>query len=298
MIRKIGVGLLWLALLSPGVAWSAPQAAAGTAVPAPQTTEAPQADSSLHEPAVAGPVSDEAVEPVDASSLQALWDEANTAYLNGDYRAAIEVYEQIVDRGYSSAKLCYNLANAYFKEGSIGPSILYYNRALRLQPGDEDVRYNLAVAEAQTRDRIEEIPEFFVATWLRALRHTMGCTAWSVVSLVLLVVLLGLLLLYLLAQRIGLRKVGFYGTLAAFVLLVCTMWFAALERREILRSDEAIVMVTASAVKSSPDHAATDLFVLHEGTKVTVTAELDEWRERTVADGKNARIESRKIEAI
>lgn len=308
MIKKIGCGILWLALLCPGVAWSAPEAAQSPAAPVStaersekMTSEGEmlQADSGLRseEYAVREQLPMGEVQS-DKEQVLALWDEANTAYLNGDYRGAVEVYEQILDRGLFSAKLYYNLANAHFKAGDIGPSILYYNRALRLQPGDEDVRYNLAVAELQTRDRIDVIPEFFVVTWLRTLRHTMGCTAWSVLSLGLLGVMLGLLLLYLLASRIGVRKIGFYGTLTAFVLMVCAAWFAALERREILRNDEAIVMVSASAVKSSPDHAATDLFVLHEGTKVTVSAEVDDWREITLSDGKKGWIENRKIETI
>lgn len=228
----------------------------------------------------------------------ALWDQANTAYLNADYHTAIEVYDQILAQGLVSAKLYYNIANAYFKEGSTGKAILFYNRALRLMPGNEDVRYNLAVAEALTKDDIEAIPEFFAVTWVRSLRHTMGCTSWSILSLVLLAVMLGLLLLYLLAQRIGLRKGGFYGTLAAFVLFILTTWFAVLERHEILQSDEAIVMAASSAVKSSPDNAATDLFMLHEGTKVTVTGTLDDWCEIILADGKKGWIEHRKIEVI
>lgn len=287
MMRKIGIYLLLLAVALPSAALGADRVAAAESSAA-QTDPVEAVDSMRNVAAEAG----------EAQDPQALWDEANTAYLNGDYRGAIEAYGRIMEQGLFSAKLYYNIANAYFKEGSVAKAILFYNRALRLAPGSEDVRYNLSVAEAQTRDRIEEIPEFFAVTWVRALRHTMGCSAWSILSLVLLVVMLGLLLLYLLAQQITLRKVGFYGTMVAFVLVVCTTWFAALERREIMRNDEAIVMVAASAVKSSPDNAATDLFMLHEGTKVTVTAELDDWREITLADGKKGWIESRKIERI
>lgn len=227
-----------------------------------------------------------------------LWNRANTAYLNGDYRDAIGHYEKILDRGLVSARLYYNLANAYFKEGQLGESILYYHRSLRLAPGNEDARYNLGVAETMTRDRIEEIPEFFAVTWMRALSRTMGCTAWSLVSLVWLAALLGLLLLYLLARRIALRKTGFYGTLVAFLLFVLSTWCAAVERRDLLRTDEAIVLSASATVKSSPDRSATDLFVLHEGTRATVTGELEEWSEITLADGKKGWLESRNIAII
>lgn len=257
----------------------------------------PAAAGEPEPPATAARTEDNAAEKVSATP-DALWDRANTAYLNADYHTAVDVYERILAQGLVSAKLYYNIANAYFKEGNIGKSILFYNRALRLAPGSEDTRYNLGVAEAMTKDRIEEIPEFFAATWVRNLRHTMGCTSWSILSLVLLAAMLGLLLLFLLAKRIGLRKAGFYGTLAAFVLFVLATWFAVLDRREILRSDEAIMMVASSAVKSSPDSAATDLFVLHEGTKATVTAAVDDWCEITLADGKKGWIERRKIEII
>ena len=98
---------------------------------------------------------------VEASPEQ-LWDRANTAYVNGDYHAAAEIYEGILAQGLSSVKLYYNLANAYFKEGQLGKSILFYRRALRLAPGSDDIRYNLSVAEARTKDNIEQIPEFFL----------------------------------------------------------------------------------------------------------------------------------------
>lgn len=227
-----------------------------------------------------------------------LWDRANTAYINADYPAAIEAYNRILGKGVSSAKLYYNLANAYFKDNRLGPAILSYKRALRLSPGDEDIRYNLEVVQARTKDNIEAIPEFFVKTWVRSLRHTMGCTAWSLVSLAALVVLFSCFLFYLLSPRLRLRKAGFYGTLAAFLLFVVTTWFAAAERREMLARNDAVVMVASTSVKSSPDKSSTDLFVLHEGTEVTVTGRLDDWCEVVIADGKKGWLECKKIETI
>ena len=174
------------------------------------------------EPADSLPQRDEAVgEPAQTTGdvpADELWDRANTAYINGDYRGAAEIYGEILDRGLGSVKLYYNLANACFKEGQTGRAILFYRRALRLAPGNDDIRYNLSVAEARTKDTIERIPEFFLVGWVRAVRHAMSCTAWSVLSLVVLACGLALALLYLLAKRLSLRKTGFYGTLAAVLL--------------------------------------------------------------------------------
>lgn len=240
----------------------------------------------------------EEVAPAPALSPDQLWDKANTAYINGDYHAAAELYEQILAQGLTSVKLYYNLANAYFKEDRLGKAVLFYHRALRLAPGNEDIRYNLSVAEARTKDNIERIPEFFLTTWMRGVRHTMSCTAWSVLSLVLLAAMLVLFLCYLLAQRLSLRKAGFYGTLVAALLFMLTSWFALGERREMLDDTQAVVMPASTAVKSSPDKSSTDLFVLHEGTVVEITDRLDAWCEIMIADGKKGWVECRKIETI
>ncbi len=233
-----------------------------------------------------------------SQSVDSRWDAANTAYVNGDYHRAEQLYTALLNEGMSSARLYYNLGNACFKEGQNGRAILYYHRALRLDPSMEDARYNLSVAEARTKDTIESIPEFFLAGWMRDIRHVMGCTAWSVLSIVMLVAALAMSLVYLLSQRLVWRKAGFYGTLVAALLFIFSTSMAAGVRREMLDMSRAVVMSSAAAVKSSPDKSATDMFLLHEGTLVTVTDTLGEWSEVVIADGKKGWLESRTIESI
>lgn len=232
------------------------------------------------------------------AAVEQVLDAANTAYINSDYHRAIEAYQQLMLRGYASDKLYYNLANAYFKAGRYGKAILFYNRALRLAPGDVDIRYNLDVANTFTKDKIAEVPEFFLKSWVRSVRTSLGCTAWSLISLGALALLFALVLLYLLAGRLAWRKAGFYGTLLLLVVFVASTSFAVTERRELLDSTEAIVMSSSVSVKSSPDKASTDLFVLHEGTKVRTVGELGDWREIVIADGKKGWVEARTIETI
>ena len=281
--------------------------AASAALPAPvlaentssQTMPAENADTTMPDEATTETSDDTPSDDATAAATpDELWDRANTAYINGDYRTAAETYERLLAQGLVSVKLCYNLANAYFKSDRPGKAILYYRRALRLAPGNGDIRYNLSVAEARTKDNIERIPEFFAVTWLRGIRQTMGCTAWTVLSLLLLSGGLAFLLLFLLAQRLSWRKTGFYGTLVAMLLFVVATLFAAAERRSMLDRTEAVVMPASAAVKSSPDNSATDLFLLHEGTVVKVTDRLDDWCEIVIDDGKKGWIENRKIEII
>ena len=238
-----------------------------------------------------------ATEPT-TTDAEALWDMANTAYNEGNFEKAAATYEQILAQNLHSAALYYNLANAYFKQGELGKALLNYNRASRIAPGDEDIRHNQEYAEKMTKDSIEKIPEFFLTTWLRSVRGAMSCTAWTVLSIVMLAVALVMALLYLLAQRMSLRKVGFYTMAVALLLFVATSIFAISERNQLVGRSEAIVMSTAAAVKSSPDRSATELFVLHEGTKVSIGATTDGWAEVRIADGRKGWIEDKRIERI
>lgn len=234
----------------------------------------------------------------EALSSEALWSRANDSYAAGEYAAALADYEAILNDGKHSSALYYNLANTYFKLEQLGRAILYYNRALRLSPADEDIRHNLEYAEQMTKDSIEKIPEFVLTTWVRAIRGALSSTAWTVVSLVMLTLSLAMALVFLLSQRMVWRKAGFYVMTLAAVLFVVTTLFAIGERRDIVNSREAIIMNSAVSIKSSPDRAATELFVLHEGTKVFVGEALGGWAEVRISDGRKGWIEESRIEKI
>lgn len=231
-------------------------------------------------------------------SAEELWSSANEAYNKAEYATALERYNAILDRGLHSSALYYNLANTYFKTEQLGKAILYYNRALRLSPADEDIRHNLEYAEQMTKDSIEEIPEFILTTWVRAVRGALSSTAWSVISLILLAAALAMALFYLLAQRLALRKMGFYTMVIAALLFILTSLFAWSEREMIVNSKEAIIMSSAVSIKSSPDRAATELFVLHEGTKVSIGHEIAGWAEVRISDGRKGWVEQSRIEKI
>lgn len=227
-----------------------------------------------------------------------LWEKGNQSYIDGDYAAAATAYQAIENRGYSSARLYYNMGNAYYKQGQIGRAILYYNRALVISPSMDDARHNLEIAEAQTKDNIAVVPEFFLNRYMRTLRSAISCSAWSVMSVAFFGVMLLFLLLFLLGSRIKVRKAGFYGAVASLLMFVVVTIFGVSARNSIIDRPGAIVMSSAISVKSSPDRAATDLFVLHEGTKVEVSSEIDGWSEITIADGKKGWTESAHLERI
>lgn len=227
-----------------------------------------------------------------------IWDEANTAYVNANYPRAIELYHSIEDQGLASAKLYYNMGNAYFKTDDMGHAILYYNKALRLSPGDQDIRYNLDVANSYTKDRIQVVPELFLTRWIRSVRQTISGNAWAVLSLVFFAVMLVAVMAYMLVNSLLFRKIGFFATIVSLLLFVITTSFAVTERRHATSPTEAIVMRASVSVKAAPEKNSTDMFVLHEGTKVRVGNSVEGWIEVTIADGNKGWLEERTIEMI
>ena len=224
--------------------------------------------------------------------------EADSAYIRGQYQQAINDYEALLKQG-ASAEIYYNLGNAYYRTENITRAVLNYERALLFSPGDRDIRFNLQLAQSKTIDKIIPESEMFFVTWYHALVNLMSVDGWARTALVLLALVIVLSLAYLFSERIWLRKLGFFAGLALLVLFVLSNIFAWQQKQNLVHRKGAIVMEPSVTVKSTPAKNGTDLFILHEGTKVTVTdATMKGWKEIRLADGKEGWIESNKLETI
>ena len=224
--------------------------------------------------------------------------EADSAYVRGEYQQAINAYEALLKQG-ASAEIYYNLGNAYYRTENITKAVLNYERALLFSPGDRDIRFNLQLAQSKTIDKIIPESEMFFVTWYHALVNLMSVDGWARTALVLLALVIILSLAYLFSERIWLRKLGFFAGLFLLVLFVLSNIFAWQQKQNLVHRKGAIVMLPSVTVKSTPAKNGTDLFILHEGTKVTITdATMKGWREIRLADGKEGWIESNQLETI
>ena len=228
-----------------------------------------------------------------------LWNAGVQAYTAGDYASALKDWEDVLATGLMSKELYFNLGNAYFKTGEIAPAILWYERALRLDPSDADVRYNLEFARAQTQDKIDEVPEIFFEQWGHAMCYLLPSNTWAVLSLVFFGITVALVLLFLLGRTSTQRRMGFFAAIVTFLIAFLGWDFAQWQRTEALRQDMAIVMRPVSSVKSSPSaEGAKDLFILHEGTRVKILDNVSGFSNIELADGRQGWIPSGEIEII
>ncbi|MFW5687410.1 MAG: tetratricopeptide repeat protein [Bacteroidota bacterium] len=227
-----------------------------------------------------------------------LLQQANEAYTRSEFGFAIELYEQILDMGYTSAELYYNLGNAYFRNNLMGAAILNYERALRMDPNNDDIRHNLAVARSRIVDRVESPPELFYERWWKLLWNMQSADGWAITSIVVIVLFLATTSLYLFSRRLIQKKAAFYSMLLLFLVAVFSLIFARKQYNRLTSGGEAIIMQTRVTAKSSPSNQSGDLFLIHEGTKVNIRNILGEWREISLPDGSVGWIKEETMEII
>mgnify|MGYP006375831805 FL=1 len=208
--------------------------------------------------------------------LNIIFAQANADYAKGNYAEAASKYEQIIADS-PSAEAYYNLGNAYFKQGELAQSILSYERALRINPSYDDAKYNLLFAQSRIVDNIEDTHSFFLSNWLKAIRNACSEQTWIILSIALFIVMLIGFFLFAFSQTVWVRKTAFYSSVVALVIsVVACVNAGSLHQRDTVRS-EAIITQGIVNVKSSPDRSGTDLFTVHEGTKVEITETLGDW---------------------
>ena len=231
--------------------------------------------------------------------VDSLWNDANAAYAEGRWDAAVSGYEMISDMGLESAALYCNTGNAYAKSGNVPMAILNYERALKADPSYEDAAYNLELMNTRIQDRIDPVPEFFLKKWLSAISYIMNSDAWAIVSLVLLGLTLAMFLLFLLAPSVAGRRTGFFIGLVLLVFMSFALGFSISQKKTYMNADKAIVMRPVVSVKSSPStESSKDLFILHEGTKVTVLDQVGTWNNISLADGRQGWLPASDMERI
>lgn len=223
---------------------------------------------------------------------------ADDEYAKGNYQQAIKDYQEILKTGVSS-EIYYNLGNAYYRTDNITQALLAYERALQLSPGDNDIRFNLQYARSKTIDKITPETEMFFVTWYHSLVNFTSVDRWANTAIVSIVMALLLILVFLFAPQMWARKSGFYGSAVFLLLFAFANLFAFQQKHELETKQGAIVIAPTVNVKKTPAASGTDVFVIHEGTRVDITDRgMKQWRGVKLADGREGWLKTSQIEEI
>ena len=232
-------------------------------------------------------------------SVAATKAEADKAYQENDFASAIAQYEAILESGQESAAIYYNLGNSYYKSENIAKAILNYERALLLNPGDADTRFNLEMAKSKTVDKVTPASEIFITTWIRSITNTMSEAGWAKLAVISFILVLLGLSLYIFGKKIAIKKVGFVAAIVMILVCICANLFADAQKEKLVVRTSAIIMSPSVTVRSTPNESGTELFVLHEGTKIFVEDNaMKGWKEFRLEDGNKGWVPTESIEVI
>lgn len=213
------------------------------------------------------------------------FEQANAAYNASNYDSAMVLYEKILASDMESVPLYFNMGNTYYKMREYPMAIYCYEKALKLDPSNEDVQTNLAIANRAIVDKIEPMPQSFIERWWQNARALFSGDQWAWLSIVVFALLLVSVFMFLRSRKMGLRKLGFFVGLVFLLAFVLSVIFAMQLKQSSLAQDQAIIMTPTVNVKSSPNETSVDLFVLHEGTKVDVLETENGWNKIRIANG-------------
>lgn len=209
------------------------------------------------------------------------------AYSEADYKAAVQFFTDALNtaEGGPSAEIYYNLGAAYYKDSDLPSAILNFERAYRLNPSDQDIKFNLELAQSQQIDKLEVAPTLLIAAWWNNLSHLMSLRGWHVVVLLTFGLLILGILLYLRGTSQQIRKIGFFTALGTLGLFGLSLALMLQLNGFIYDQDEAILMPEVITITSSPDHSAKEIVVVHGGLKVRCQNELAGYTEIQLKDG-------------
>ena len=215
-----------------------------------------------------------------------LFEQATSAYNEGEYQEAIENYMEIIGNGEHSSALYYNLGNCYYKLNQIAPSIYYYEKALLLSPGDKEIKNNLAYAQQMTIDAIEPAPETGLTRIYNSIIGLLSFDQWAYLAVILVVLFVLSYLAYYFLRYSSHKRVSFIVSIISLIAAIISVSFAFVQFNHYNSEQPAIVFAQECLVKSEPNNRSSEVFLLHEGTKVRVLDELEDFRKIELADGK------------
>ena len=233
-----------------------------------------------------------------SQDLDSLLEKGNQQYINEQFELAIKTYESVLDSGYEAGELYFNLGNAYFKSHKLTPAILNYERAALLLPNDEDIAYNLELARTYVIDKIDVLPRFFLREWYIRLVRIIHSDNWAYLSIFTFALSLSIFSVYLFIRRYRIKRIAFWFSLLILFISILTFVFSYQNNRITTSHDKAIVFSPSVTVKSAPDDSGTDLFLIHEGTRVTIEDTLGIWTEIKLEDGNKGWLQSSEIRKI
>lgn len=220
------------------------------------------------------------------ADVKSVMQKGNVYYKNNQYQLAIDEYDKLIKQGYEGTSLYYNLGNAHYRLGKIGYAILYYEKALKLSPNDEDVKHNLKLARINIKDKVETLPTFFIFNIWESVLASLSVSGWTVFVYIVFILLLLCFIAYFFSRTSTQQRVSFFSGVGVFAVLILVIILLAVKMNKEFNIKDGIIVSNVVTVKSSPDNSSKDEFIVHEGLEVRLEDKVDNWVKIRLDDGK------------
>ena len=218
-------------------------------------------------------------------SQEASFSAANQLYIDGKYDEAIKAYNSLLSEDEQSFEIYFNLGNCYFKLNDVPNSILFFEKAKKINPVDEDLNYNLGLANTRITDKFEKLPQINISKWYKTFLGTATSNSWATTSIILFIGCIISIAMFFYLYNIAVRRITLGAGIILLGLSIFTLFFAFHQKEYEVGYQEAVLFEPSVTVKSSPSESGTNLFVIHEGLKITVMEESNDWVKIKISDG-------------
>lgn len=231
-------------------------------------------------------------------ALPATWEQAAEAYQNKQYTEAFDLYQGLIKEGQVSPALYYNMGNVCYRQNKLGLAILYYEKALKLAPRDQEIKGNLELAKNQQADQIDPLPPFFLDRWRHGLQSLFSANTWSILGMLCLWIGVGGLVLWILGKERKQRKWGFIAGISLLIISLIPFYLSNSRAQFELNSGTAILLEKEYGLRSAPEEGSKILVPLHEGVKLVIIDQIGDWLKVKLEDGEQGWLPEKSLAMI
>lgn len=226
------------------------------------------------------------------------FEKGNEFYTQEKYQDAVDSYESVLKNGQESAELYFNLGNAYYKLNKIAPAIYNYEKALLLSPNNKEIKNNLEFARKMTIDDIKPIPKTGFSKLLNNITGFLHYDAWARRAVFFSSLFLFLFVGYYFTGKTMLKRIFFGGMAVSLLLMILCVGAGFFVKSQFEKERPAIIFSESVEIKSEPNDRAETTFNLHEGTKVYILENLNNWVRIQLADEKEGWMKAQNIKEL
>ncbi len=232
-----------------------------------------------------------------AFTQNSLMQKAFEAYNNKDYNTALTLYDSLVNQGYYSSELYYNLGNTHYNMDSLGKAMLFFEKAQKLDPGNKDIQHNIYLTRRKLDSEIVELPDFFLKRWWIKFSGFFNLSLWTFFALFFSGLLVISAFIYWFYDMNKIKPLVKYISVLSFILIIISLLAGNTVKNRIYNND-SLILIKPDSVFTAPDIRSKKLYDLEPGEKMFILDSLKDWYKTELLNKEKVWIKKHNVKRI